>query len=232
MKNLPNNWIIKETAHEVAETVCNEILKAAQRAIQDKGFFSIVLAGGTTPEQVYMLIAEEPCDWQNWHLYLGDERCLPANNIERNSQMIQKCLLGKVDIPPSNIHLIPAELGANIGASVYESEIINALPFDLVLLGMGEDGHTASLFPTHKHKEDELVHEVTAAPKLPSERVSLSVKALSLNHGLIIIVTGSSKQEAVQKWIKGEDLPVNRISSQGKLAVYLDRDAVLKPINE
>jgi len=219
------NWIVKDTAQEVAETVRDSILQTAKLAIHKNGVFKIVLAGGTTPEQVYSLLATESCDWHNWHIYLGDERCLPVNDPERNSQIIYRTLLKKVDIPQQNIHLIPSELGAKQASIAYEATIEEAVPFDIVLLGMGEDGHTASLFPGHKHQADELVHAVYDAPKPPPERVSLSVKALSQNHTLLIMVTGSAKQDSVQKWRNGEDLPVARISSLAKTEVLLDKKA-------
>jgi len=219
------DWIVKETAQEVAETVRDNILQIAKQAIYEKGLFKIVLAGGTTPEQVYSLLATESCDWQNWHVYLGDERCLELDNPERNSQMIQRTLLSKVDIPPSNIHFIPAELGAKEAAIAYEPEIEKAIPFDIVLLGMGEDGHTASLFPGHEHHADELVHAVYDAPKSPPERVSLSVNALSQNHHLFILVTGASKKDSVKKWRNAKEFPVAQITSLGISNILLDKEA-------
>lgn len=226
MKTLPNNWVIKKNSNQVAQASLNIILEAAQKAIQSKGEFKIVLAGGTTPKIIYVLLAKENCDWKNWRIYLGDERCLPIDNPERNSHMIYESFLNKVDIQQKNIHFISSELGAESASFNYEKNIKNTLPFDLVLLGMGEDGHTASLFPTHKFNEDELVHAVTSAPKPPSDRVSLSAKALSLNKQLLIIITGRSKQQAVHAWLSGEVLPVNQIRSLGKEIVLLDKAAI------
>lgn len=230
MKQRPKNWIAKETAVHVAETALELILKAAKEAIQKNGLFKIVLAGGTTPENVYRLLAKESCDWQHWHFYLGDERCLPEDHAERNSQMAQQTLLNKITIPKENIYFIPAERGAEQASKDYEPVIKSALPFDMVLLGMGEDGHTASLFPGHQHSENELVHAIYNAPKPPPERVSLSQKALSQNHHLIIMVTGASKQESVEKWRMGEKLPVSSITSLreqlSKAVILLDNSAL------
>ena len=97
----------------------------------------------------------------------------------------------------------------------------------MVLLGMGEDGHTASLFPEHQHPENELTHAVYNAPKPPPERVSLSRKALSQNHNLIIMVTGESKQESVEKWRNGEALPVSSITSSGAICILFDKKSVV-----
>ena len=230
MKQLPKNWRVKETAKEVAETARDLILQAGKDAIQQNGIFKIVLAGGTTPENVYRLLAKEPCDWQYWHFYLGDERCLPEDHAERNSQMAQQTLLNEIEVSKDNIHFIPAENGAEKASVDYASVIEKVLPFDMVLLGMGEDGHTASLFPGHQHSTNALVHPVYNAPKPPPERVSLSQKALSQNHHLIIMVTGASKQGSVKKWRMGDKLPVSSIGSLGeqlgKVIILLDKQAL------
>jgi len=227
MKQLPKHWIVMDSAKDIAEVALAKILDVAQEAIQKRRIFKIVLAGGTTPENVYRLLAKESCDWQHWHFYLGDERCLPADHTDRNSQMALKTLLNHIEIPEDNIHFIAAELGAEQAAKRYEKTVIkDALPFDLVLLGMGEDGHTASLFPGHQHPKSELVHAVYNAPKPPPERVSLSVNALSENHNLMILVTGKSKKESVAAWLKGRALPVSSISSLGVTTVLLDKLAL------
>jgi len=226
-QTLPKNWFVKETAEEVAKTARDLILQAAKKAIENNGTFKIVLAGGTTPENVYHLLAKESCDWQHWHFYLGDERCLPKDHAERNSQMAFKTFLNKIDISQKNIHFIAAEHGAEEAARDYQTVIENALPFDMVLLGMGEDGHTASLFPQHQHPENELIHAVYNAPKPPPERVSLSRKALSQNHNLIIMVTGESKQKSVEKWRNKKTLPVSSITSLGHISVLLDKKAYI-----
>lgn len=219
------NWQVFETADEVAAASRDLMMQAAQHAIKKNGVFKIVLAGGTTPENVYRLLAKEPCEWQYWHFYLGDERCLPEDHAERNSQMALQTLLSKIEIPEENIHFIPAEKGAQQAAKEYSNIVKSALPFDMVLLGMGEDGHTASLFPGHKHNENELVHAVYNAPKPPPERVSLSRKALSQNRHLLILVTGESKRHSVSRWKKGENLPVSSIRSLNKMDILLDSKA-------
>lgn len=218
-------WIVKKTAEEVAVYACDTIIKNAQQAIHKKGSFKIVLAGGTTPEHIYALLAKASSNWKCWHIYLGDERCLPIDDSERNSVMLQRVLLDKVEIPKQNIYLIPAELGAKQAAEIYSQIIEGALPFDMVLLGMGEDGHTASLFPEQEHNVEELVHPVFEAPKPPAERVSLSVQALSQNKDLLIIVTGTAKHTSISKWKNGENLPVTLIKSQGQTNILLDNPA-------
>jgi len=218
------NWHRLETADDVALAAYQRIFEEAKSAIAERGQFKLVLAGGTTPEKVYRLLAQADADWSRWLIYYGDERCLPANHAERNNVMAQLAFLSKVAIPEIQVFTIPAELGNEQAADQYRQVVKDALPFDLVLLGMGEDGHTASLFPGHQHNSDELVHAVFNSPKPPPERVSVSAKALGNARQVIFLITGTNKQEAVKLWRSGHDLPVASISSDN-IDVYIDRDA-------
>jgi len=222
----PNNrWHTLETADQVALAAYEQILKSAEQAIADHGTFKLVLAGGSTPEKVYRLLAHADADWSKWYIYYGDERCLPADHADRNSLMATSAFLEKVAIPDSQIFTIPAELGPEPAAKKYQQIVASALPFDLVLLGMGEDGHTASLFPGHQHQENELAHAVYNSPKPPPERVSISAKALSNTQQLIFLITGKNKQEAVKNWRSGQALPVATIVPENPIDIYIDRDA-------
>jgi 6-phosphogluconolactonase len=217
-------WHTLETAEQVAIAACQHILDAAESAIAERGKFKLVLAGGTTPEKVYRLLAKSQADWAKWFIYYGDERCLPKDHADRNSVMATQAFLAKVAIPATQIFTIPAELGPGQAAKTYGEIVAAALPFDIVLLGMGEDGHTASLFPGHVHNPDELAHAVYNSPKPPPERVSISAKALGNAHQVIFLVTGVNKQEAVKQWRSGVDLPVAYIVSD-EIDIYIDRDA-------
>jgi 6-phosphogluconolactonase len=220
-----SRWHILETAEQVAQTACQHILETARQAIAEQGKFQLVLAGGSTPEKVYHLLAQADADWPRWYLYYGDERCLPVAHKDRNSFMATQSFLEKVAIPDLQIFTIPAELGPEKAAQSYQQTIAEALPFNLVLLGLGEDGHTASLFPGHQHPDQELVHAVYNAPKPPPERVSLSAKALSSTRQLIFLITGTSKQEAVKNWRLGQNLPVATIVPENPIDIYIDRAA-------
>lgn len=220
-----SRWHILETAEQVAQTACQHILETAQQAIADRSKFQLVLAGGSTPKKVYHLLAQADADWPRWYIYYGDERCLPIAHKDRNSFMATQAFLEKVAIPDSQIFTIPAELGPKKAAQSYQQTIADALPFNLVLLGMGEDGHTASLFPGHQHQDQELVHAVYNAPKPPPERVSLSAKALSSTRQLIFLITGTSKQEAVKNWRLRQNLPVATIVPENPIDIYIDRAA-------
>lgn len=220
------NWTLLEDAESVAQTTCQRIIDAAREAIAQRGRFSLVLAGGRTPQRSYELLAQQESDWSHWQLYFGDERCLPADHTERNSLMVTQSLSSKVPIPADQIHSIPAELGAERAAERYAEELKAALPFDLVLLGLGEDGHTASLFPGHIHPAGPLVVPVHNAPKPPPDRVSLSAATLGNCRQLIFVVTGTGKQLAVRRWRQGEDLPASRITPSGRREILIDRAAL------
>jgi 6-phosphogluconolactonase len=220
-----SRWHYLETAEQVAEAACQQILNAAESAISNRGKFKLVLAGGTTPEKVYQLLAASGADWANWYIYYGDERCLPADHPDRNSALASGALLNNVAIPESHIFTIPAEIGPELAADRYKIAVAKAGTFDMVLLGVGEDGHTASLFPGHQHPENELTHPVYNSPKPPSERVSISAKALSNAREVIFLVTGANKQEIVKQWRSGENLPVATIVPENPVDIYVDSDA-------
>lgn len=219
------HWQVLENAEAVAREAVRRILKAAQQAIAERGVFRIVLAGGRTPERAYGLLAASASDWSRWEVYYGDERCLPREDPERNSVLAARALLDHVGIPTSQVHAIQAHLGPLSAARLYGAVIENMLPFDLVLLGMGEDGHTASLFPGQQHPPGELVHAVFASPKPPPERVSLSAKALGHTRELLFLITGAGKREAVAAWRRGRALPVAGIHPGGRGEVLIDRAA-------
>jgi len=221
-----SRWHILTTADQVATVACQHIVKSAAEAIADRGQFKLVLAGGTTPEKIYRLLAKTDADWANWIIYYGDERCLPADDPERNSMIAKTTLLDHVPIPEAQIFTMQAELGGEQAALHYRPIVATAMPFDMVLLGMGEDGHTASLFPGHVHNLDELVHAVYDSPKPPPRRVSVSAKVLSNTRELLFLITGVNKREIVKAWRAGENLPIATIEPENTLDIYIDSDAL------
>lgn len=220
------HWHSFATADKVAASAALHILAASEQAIEARGAFKLVLAGGSTPEKVYQLLAESSADWSNWHIYYGDDRCLPVDHADRNNRMAGSVFLDKVSIPAGQIHTMLAELGPEKAAKAYRPTIEQAGRFDMVLLGMGEDGHTASLFPGHVHSTDEAVHAVFNSPKPPPERISLSAKTLSNSLQVLFLVTGAGKQEAVKQWRQGEVLPVALIRPEAGVDVYIDEAAL------
>lgn len=219
-------WTVLDNPQAVASTACGRINSIAREAIGRRGVFRIVLAGGSTPEQAYRLLAASENDWSRWQVWFGDERCLPPDHPQRNSQMAAKVLTSVVPIPTAQVHVIPAELGAEQGAEEYTKTLPVDDVFDVVLLGVGEDGHTASLFPGHKHPDVAAVLPVHHAPKPPPDRVSLSGQSLGRCRQLLFLVTGEGKSDAVRRWRSNEDLPVKQIKPTGETEVLIDRQAL------
>ncbi len=215
-------WQTEADAKAVADTACRLIGIAAREAIRERGTFRLVLAGGSTPMDTYRRLAVSAQQWKHWSLYYGDERCVPTDHPERNSHNVMTTGLAT---RVGRHHPIPTELGARQAANEYRARVEKAQPFDMVLLGMGEDGHTASLFPGQDWPK-ESVFAVEHAPKPPPERVTLGVAALQNCRSMLILVTGMNKAEAVQKWREGADLPVARVSDVEHSRVLIERNCL------
>jgi len=184
------------------------------RAIRERGRFRIVLSGGETPLGVYRLLRTANAAWADWQIHFGDERCLPSDAVERNSRMAGLAWLDHVPLPAVQVHTIPAELGAERAAAAYAADLQGVGDFDLVLLGLGDDGHTASLFPGHDWGDAPGAPDVLAvldAPRPPPERVSLSAARLSRAHEVLFLVAGESKRAALARWRAGEPIPARAI---------------------
>jgi len=191
------------------------IRTAASSALAARGVFRIVLAGGNTPRAIYESLRKAITDWTRWQVYFGDERCLPVNDPQRNSRMARDTLLDHVPIPRGNVHAIPAESGSIDGAAQYSQMLRAVGEFDLVLLGLGEDGHTASLFPDHEWGTNNDATDAFAvfdAPKPPPERISLSAARLSRARCVLFLVDGEAKREAIARWRNGEQIPASVIA--------------------
>lgn len=194
-------------ADALRDEACRRILDAAAAAIAQRGEFLIVLAGGRTPRDVYRRLADANTDWARWTIFFGDERCLPRDDPDRNSRMAIETWLARVPVPRDRIHAIAAESGPEAAAASYARILADVGDFDLVLLGLGEDGHTASLFPSHDWGTSSDAPDVLAvfdAPKPPAERVSLSANRLSRAREVLYLVDGESKREALARWRAGE----------------------------
>lgn len=204
------------------------VARQAADSIAARGAFHIVLAGGSTPRALYASLVGLATNWSVWHIYFGDERVLPADHPDRNSRMAQSAWLDQVPIPPGQIHAIPTERGLDAAVRAYQRVLAPVGEFDLVLLGLGEDGHTASLFPGRYWGEGEAAPDVLAvrdAPKPPPERVSLSAHRLSVARRVMFLVTGSGKREAMTRWVRGDNIPAAAIRPANGVDVLLDAAA-------
>ena len=167
------------------------------------GARTLVLAGGTTPERCYELLGPQDVRWGRITVLFGDERCVPPDHPDSNYRVARATLLDRVS--PATVHRIAGELGPDEGAADYDRIVAALAPLDLVLLGVGEDGHTASLFPGHPGLQAKgWAVGVRNSPKPPPERVSLTLPALRGARQVIVLATGAGKADAVAKARRGE----------------------------
>jgi len=223
----PYRWHTASNLQDLHDAALTAILDAAMLAIRQRGAFHLVISGGETPRKIYQQLRTAQADWSKWHIYFSDERCLPTTDKNRNSRMAGEAWLDLVPIPESQIYIIPTEIGAPQSALRYAAILSTVKMFDLVLLGLGEDGHTASLFPNHDwgdKPDSPNTLAVINAPKPPSERVSLSATRLSHSRGVLFIVAGESKRNAVAKWRHGENIPAQAIVPEAGVDILIESD--------
>lgn len=213
-----NDNLIKE--------LCARITILASECLEKHGYFSIILAGGETPRELYRQLRHIATDWQHWHIYFGDERFLPLGDAGRNDTMASTVWLDYVAIPRAHIHGVPVSDDVNTAAAEYAAILQKAPGFDLALLGLGEDGHTASLFPGNvpRSRPAALAIAVTDAPKLPAQRVSMSPGCLSLSSAVWFIVSGSNKRKMLEAWLVGAPLPPQAIKPDAGIDIFTDLD--------
>src|SRR2546429_602138 len=191
-------FVILATAEEVAEAAAAEIAEALR-----DGAKTLVLTGGTTPKRCYELLSTLEVEWGRVTVLFGDERCVPPDHPESNYRMAREALLDRV--APATVHRIAGELGPDEAAASYDRIVSALAPLDVVLLGAGEDGHTASLFPGHPEVQAKgFAVGVRNAPKPPPDRVSLTLPALQGARHVIVLATGAGKAEAVARARRGE----------------------------
>jgi len=192
------DFTVLATAEEVAEAAAAEIAEALRGGAQ-----TLVLAGGTTPKRSYELLAELDVQWGRVTVLFGDERCVPPDHPDSNYRMVKESLLDRV--APATVYRMPAELGPDEGADAYAEVVANVAPLDFVLLGVGEDGHVASLFPGHPLlRASGLTAGIRDSPKPPLERVTLTLEAIRDAGRVLIIATGAGKADAVALARRGE----------------------------
>jgi 6-phosphogluconolactonase len=218
-------WRVFADADALVAALADAVCAEAEAAIAARGVFHLVVAGGTTPRALYAELARRGAGDARWHVWYGDERCLQADHPERNSVMAEAAWLAASRIPAANRRPIPAEQGAEEAAALYAGWLAAVADFDVLLLGMGEDGHTASLFPAHDWSstpDSPDVLAVHAAPKPPPERVSLSAARLNRSRRVWFVITGSGKRDALLRWKGGEPLPVSVVHGKQETLAWLD----------
>ncbi len=228
----------------LARRAADQVIAQLEAAVQTHGSATWVLAGGTSPTAAYRVLAAQYRDnpvWPHVRVVLGDERCVPADHSDSNWKAATEAFLSQVAIPEAALLRPKGELSAELAADDYEKILLalphgdNALPrLDVVWLGVGEDGHTLSLFPGRPDATDHLVIPVHNSPKPPSDRISLTLKALEGAASCTILSAGAGKAEVIARALQGDmSLPIARAvaaieNAGGQVTWLLDKAAADK----
>lgn len=243
MTNSDREILVCDHGEAVAREAARRFVAHAAAAIQQHGRFAVALSGGSTPKQLYELLADDPyrdrVDWPFVHFFWGDERFVPSTNQASNYHMSEVALLNTLELNDGNVHRVRTEMNsAESAASAYEREIISffqsgpgEIPqFDLILLGLGSNGHTASLFP-HTHLLHENAHLVAAEyiDEVKQSRISFTAPLLNAARNVLFLVTGAEKANVTKDVLFGardpERLPAQLIHPAGSESWLLDRAA-------
>jgi 6-phosphogluconolactonase len=231
--------VVRESPQEVADEVAGWVAAAATSAVVDHGGFSIALAGGSTPRLLYETLAgpawHDRVDWPAWQVYFGDERACPADDPSSNYQLAKITLLSRVPIDPLRVHRMPADRAdLDAAASEYSDLLASSLPadpggaprLDVILLGLGENGHTASLFPgTPALDVTDRWATRGLADHEPYDRMTLTFPAINAAAAVGFMVTGAAKRDALAATARGQ-VPASRVSPvDGRLIWFLDAAA-------
>ena len=239
------NIRVVKNASDLAAAAADAVIHAAREAIQVRGRFSIALSGGSTPEKAYELLAQPPrvaqLDWSRVHIIFGDERFVPLDDPRSNYGMAARTLLGHVPIPPSQILAVPTHLAsANAAAQAYCHLVAGHFAMnpdgppprlDLILLGLGDDGHTASLFPGKSSLDEHRAWFIHSSPGVlppPVDRITATFPLLNAGRLVIFLVAGEKKQDIVRAVLTDQShkYPAARISpDDGKVLWLLDAAA-------
>ncbi len=227
----------EELAEVFARDLVNQIIKAEKKQKP----FTISLSGGSTPEILYSILADKytkSADWKQIHFFWGDERCVPPDSSESNYGMAYRIFLSKIEIPEKNIHRIRGEENSEKEAARYSGEIMrytsrrSELPkFDVIILGIGDDGHTASIFPGSLYiLKSERICEAVVHPVSGQERVTITGKVINNADSVFFLVTGENKSNIIRQIFKkeavSEDFPAAYIVPvHGRSEWWLDEKA-------
>lgn len=216
-----HNWHVYDTFDHASRAAADYIASLIETAIQQKNICHVILPGGNSPKACLNYLSEKNLPWEKVHWYLGDERCYPKDHHDRNDSMLNEHLWSKISTP--NTYPIAAELGAEEAAKAYRELVDQVDVFDIAFLGLGEDGHTASLFPGNEALTSPLsAVAVYQSPKPPDSRVSLGIELLRKAKTRIILTGGAAKTGIIARIKSGEDLPVNRL---GDIYWFIDQEA-------
>lgn len=237
---LPHNSHLMADAEATARAAAEHLIAMVTRAPGERA--AVCLSGGSTPKRLYALLASpgtvDRVPWERIHWFFGDDRVVPWDNPLSNVRMVREAFGHEAPVPATHLHFIPSDQGAEAGARAYGATLKEfygaealdpARPlFDLVLLGLGSDGHTASLFPGKPALDEREawaapVPEAGMEPFLP--RITLTFPALASARSVLFLVNGAAKREPLLRLRQGVDLPAARVTSVGEVMWFIDREA-------
>jgi len=231
---------VYRSAADLEQRAAEEIVRVMNAAINDRGVCFVALAGGETPRHCYRRLGMDPLkdrvDWSCVHLFFSDERPVPPNDSQSNFGMVERSLILLIDIPQRNVHRIKGEIDLAVAAEEYEMELRTAfgkrpVRFDLVLLGIGEDGHTASMFPgTDVVEEKTALVRPVVDPDQNIRRVTLTFPIINSAREILFLASGKRKASIVQRVLgtteSAKDLPATMVRPvDGRLRWMLDEEA-------
>lgn len=231
-----NIKIFKHSVDKIFENVAKHIRYKFETSKKEKRPFSLILSGGNTPKELYRILPEYISDWSNINLFLGDERFVSKNHDDSNQKMISSTLLSKISIPDTNLHFPDTSLAIEDSAKSYNNLLSTYLNensyFDIILLGLGDDCHTLSLFPETKALNSEDLYTTNYVDKLKSWRLTGTYKLIENSSESIFIIKGANKQNAIKSAFS-ETLSFNTYPAQktnylkSHVSWYLDERIVL-----
>ena len=239
---------IFSTPQALGEAAANYVSQVSARAVTERGRFCVALSGGSLPKLLGPPLAAQPrrsqIEWSAWHVFWADERCVPLAHAESNYRLAREYLFEQVPIPPDQIYAIDDTLPPGPAAEAYQGllrQLFQPGPgeiprFDLILLGMGEDGHTASLFPGHPllTETERWVAPISDSPKPPPERITLTLPLINQARQIAILAAGPGKAAALSQVFGSTagdpTLPVQRVhpAAEGELVWFVDRAAAMQ----
>jgi 6-phosphogluconolactonase len=238
---------IFDDAEAVSHAAADEFVRCGREAVAARGRFTVALSGGSTPRRLYQLLAgppwEDRIDWGRLEVFWGDERCVPPDHPDSNYRMAREALLTRVPLPPAHVHRIQAERPDHDAvARDYQAEIARTFgveagggtpSLDLILLGMGPCGHTASLFPSTAALNETIRWVVpNFVPKLNADRITFTYPMLNRGRVVLFLACGADKADVLREVLEGpaepQRLPSQAVRSAGMLEWFLDRAAAAR----
>ncbi|EEF44158.1 6-phosphogluconolactonase, putative [Ricinus communis] len=241
---------VSNTEEAVAVSLAKYTADLSENFAKERGYFTVVLSGGYLINSLRKLLEPPHVDsieWSKWHVFWVDERVVPKDHVDSNYKLALDGFLSRVPIPSDNVYAINDTLSAEGAADDYETRIKHLVDtkvmdvsstgfakFDLQLLGMGPDGHVASLFPGHPllNEKERWVTFIKDSPKPPPQRITFTFPVINSSAYVAMVVCGTGEVDAVQKALgKNEDsdlLPVQRVSPEVEMKWFLDKDAASK----